>query len=112
MTARTLVLDAPPEVAARLAGDTRCVLGEDGTDEPVASVVRLCPPPASPFQRQQLASDVRLAAIARAPVRYNAVILGDPAATAELTRFLGQAHAVTGQVLAATPQPLDAEALP
>ena len=112
MIRRTLVLDAPPEVAARLAGDTRFVLGGDGADEPVASVVRLCAPPASPFHRQQLASDVRLAAIAHAPVRHNAVILGDPAATAELTRYLGQAHAVTGQVLAAAPQPPDAEALP
>ena len=110
MIARTLVLDAPPEVAARLAGDTGVVLGGDGTDEAFASVVRLCPPPASPFHRQQLAGEVRLVAVAHAPVRHNAVILGDPAATAALTRYLGQAHAVTGQVLAAAPQPLDAEA--
>ena len=112
MSARTLVLDAPPEVAARLADATDVVLGAQGTDEPVAAVIRLCPTPASPFHRQHLASEVRLAAMARAPVRYNAVILGDPAATAALTLYLSQASAVTGQVLAAAPTPLDAEAIP
>jgi len=107
---RTLVLDAPPEVAARLADTEGVALAAGEADAPWASVIQFHPPPASPLQRDRLASEVRLIAVARAPVRYNAVIVGDPAATAKLARYLSLAGAVTGQVLAAAPSPPDAEA--
>jgi hypothetical protein len=104
VTVRALVVDAPAEVSAALANTPGLVLRPDDSAG-FEAVIRLCPSPPSPFHRMQLLSEVRLDAISRAPVRYNAVIVGDVSPTADLVRFLAGASAVTGQVLAATATP-------
>lgn len=104
LTARCLVLDAPDEVSDTLADTPGLVFGPDEVAG-CEAVIRLCLPPPSPFHRQQLLSAVRLDALSRAPVRVNAVIIGDPAPTADLIRYLARASAVTGQVLAASAAP-------
>jgi hypothetical protein len=104
VTVRALVLDAPIEVSAELANTPGLALHpDDGAG--LEAVIRLCPRPASPVHRQRLLSEVRLDAISRAPVRYNAVIIGDPSPTVDLVRYLAEAAAVTGQVLAAATMP-------
>ncbi len=104
VTARCLVLDAPAEVSATLADAPGLVFGPDELTG-FEAVIRLYPRPPSPFHRQQLLSEVRLDALSRAPVRINAVIVGDPSPTADLVRYLARASAVTGQVLAASAAP-------
>lgn len=108
MTGRCLVLDAPAEVTATLAGTPGLEFVPEAAAG-CAAVVRLCPLPPSPFHRQHLLSAARLDAIARAPVRYNIVILGDASPTAALVRYLARASAVTGQVLAASKAPTSSE---
>jgi hypothetical protein len=100
VTIRAIVLDAPSEVSAELAKTPGLGLHPDH-GAGFEAVIRICPLPPSPFHRQRLLSEVRLDAISRAPVRYNAVIIGDLSPTVDLVRYLAEAAAVTGQVLAA-----------
>ncbi len=73
------------------------------------AVIQLYPPAPSRFHDQKRLSDVRLEAISCAPVRYNAVVIGDVAPTVELVRYLAGASAVTGQLLAASTVPTPPE---
>ena len=65
--------------------------------------VTVTPPPAAPQDRRLIEATVVVQSIAAAPARLNLVISGEPSATANLVRFLLQAEAVTGQVIAADP---------
>lgn len=59
------------------------------------------PGPVSPQARRLIAAQIAVQAVDAAPRRLNAVIAGAPVATADLVRFLLQAGAVTGQLIAA-----------
>lgn len=99
---RRLVSGATDDVARLLSaeGDVDFSI-RSGTR--YGATVRVIRTPASPQARELAAAEIRLAAIEAAPDRLNGVIAGAPDATAALIRFLLQAGAVTGQLIAAAP---------
>jgi hypothetical protein len=104
LTDRTVLLDAPPHVAANLTGHAGVRASGDVPESAgSASVIRFIAPPKGPVERQLLAAQVRADAIQNTPARYNAVIVGEPEATLAVAAYLLRAGAVTGQVLAAAP---------
>ncbi len=93
---------ATAELVALLSG-LPCLDFAPVTGRSYASRVQVTPALSDPLERQKVAADVRLEAIACTPTRVNVVIEGSVDATAAAIRFVLGASSVTGQVLAAAP---------